>query len=95
MKPMYDDTAPLTPQKKTGYRQQFVDQVAPTPSFLRGLKCGILFLGACNTLVPGQFGVVDWPLWVRALCATAMVLAGIHFLKQQKGYTVASRIAVE
>lgn len=69
----------------------FENKVAPTPSFMRGVQVGAMVIGALNTAVPGQFGVVDWPLWLRLSCAAVMLLAATHFVLQQRGFSLAAR----
>ena len=65
----------------------------PLATFIRGVQVGALMIGGVNTIFPGQFGVVDWPLWLRAVLGSACILMAVHFLLQQRGFMIARRIS--
>lgn len=65
----------------------------PMSAFIRGVQVGALVIGGINTIIPGQFGVVDWPLWLRVVLGGMCVLLAIHFLLQQRGFMIARRIS--
>lgn len=65
----------------------------PMATFIRGVQVGALAIGGINTIFPGQFGVIDWPLWIRVVLGGALILLAIHFLLQQRGFMIARRIS--
>lgn len=65
----------------------------PMASFIRGVQVGALMIGGVNTIVPGQFGVVDWPLWLRVVIGGACVLLAVNYLLAQRGFMVAKRMS--
>jgi hypothetical protein len=76
-----------------GERTLIALKLDPLSTFIRGVQVGALVIGGVNTIFPGQFGVVDWPLWLRAVLGGACVLLAIHFLLEQRGYMIARRIS--
>lgn len=74
-------------------RQLIVGKLAPLPCFTRGVQVGALAIGGINTIIPGQFGVIDWPLWLRVVLGGALVLLAINYLLAQRGYMIAKRIS--
>ncbi len=71
-------------------RKRLDDRLATLPSFIRGLQVGALFIGGVNTIIPGQFGVIDWPLWLRVICGGIFLMIALNFLIAQRGFMVAS-----
>lgn len=69
------------------------EKLSPLASFCRGLQVGALAVGGVNTIVPGQFGVADWPLWLRAVIGGAFLLLAVNYLLAQRGFMVAKRIS--
>lgn len=74
-------------------RQLIVGKLSPLPCFIRGVQVGALMIGGVNTIFPGQFGVVDWPLWVRVMLGGACVLLAVNYLLVQRGFMLAKRIS--
>lgn len=74
-------------------KQQTNDpQLSPLLCFIRGVQVGALCVGAANTIVPGQFGVIDWPLWLRVLIGGAFLVLAVHYLLRQRGLMVMQRL---
>ena len=65
----------------------------PLATFIRGVQVGALVIGGVNTIFPGQFGVVDWPLWLRMVLGSGCILLAINFLLAQRGFMLARRIS--
>jgi hypothetical protein len=65
----------------------------PMSAFIRGVQVGALMIGGINTIFPGQFGVVDWPLWLRVVLGGACILLAINYLLVQRGFMIAKRIS--
>lgn len=80
-------------QVKNSERALIDTKLAPLPSFIRGVQVGALFVGGANTIIPGQFGVIDWPLWLRVILGGACVLLAVNYLLAQRGFMIAKRIS--
>ena len=74
-------------------RELIAWKLSPIASFCRGVQVGALFIGGVNTIIPGQFGVIDWPLWLRVVLGGACVLLAVNYLLAQRGYMIAKRIS--
>lgn len=74
-------------------RELIATKLHPHATFLRGIQVGALVIGGINTMIPGQFGVADWPLWIRLLAGVALIALAIHFLLEQRGYMIIKRIS--
>lgn len=68
-------------------------KLAPISCFTRGIHVGALTVGAVNTMIPGQFGVIDWPLWLRLLIGIVFLLLAVNYLLAQRGFMIAKRIS--
>ena len=80
-------------QARAAERELIATKLSPLATFIRGVLVGALMIGGVNTIFPGQFGVVDWPLWLRAVLGSGCILLAIHFLLAQRGYMLARRIS--
>lgn len=80
-------------QARAAEREMIAASLSPMATFIRGVQVGALMIGGVNTIFPGQFGVVDWPLWLRAVLGSACILMAVHFLLQQRGFMIAKRIS--
>jgi cytochrome c biogenesis protein CcdA len=74
-------------------REMIATKLNPHATFIRGIQVGALVIGGINTMIPGQFGVADWPLWIRLLAGVALIVLAIHFLLEQRGYMIIKRIS--
>ena len=74
-------------------RKLIATKLSPIASFCRGLQVGALAVGGVNTIVPGQFGVADWPLWLRAIVGGVCLLLAVNYLLAQRGFMVAKRVS--
>ena len=80
-------------QAQAAEREMIATKLSPLASFIRGVQVGALVIGGINTIIPGQFSVVDWPLWVRVVLGGACILGAIHFLLTQRGFMIIKRIS--
>ena len=80
-------------QAQAAERALIALKLDPMSTFIRGVQVGALMIGGINTIFPGQFGVVDWPLWLRVVLGSACILVAIHFLLEQRGFMIARRIS--
>jgi hypothetical protein len=80
-------------QVRAAERERIALQLSPMTTFIRGVQVGALVIGGINTIFPGQFGVADWPLWMRLLTGGLCILVAVHFLLEQRGYMIAKRIS--
>lgn len=74
-------------------REMIATKLDPHSTFIRGIQVGALVIGGINTIFPGQFGVVDWPLWLRVVLGSGCILLAIHFLLEQRGLMIIKRIS--
>ena len=74
-------------------RMKIDAKLAPISCFTRGVQVGALTIGAVNTMIPGQFGVIDWPMWLRLLIGVVFLLLAVNYLLAQRGFMVAKRIS--
>lgn len=77
----------------TGGLSRAREAIAPLPSFIRGIQVGAFAVGAVNTAVPGQFGVVDWPLWLRLLIAFLFLAIAVNHVLCQRGNMLVSKVS--
>lgn len=68
------------------------NKIDPLPSFARGVQVGGLTVGALNTMMPGMFGVAEWPHSVRMIVGLVFLLLAAHFLLRQRGFMMAQRV---
>ena len=80
-------------QARAAERALIALKLDPVITFYRGVQVGALMIGGVNTIIPGQFGVIDWPLWLRAVLGGAFILLAVHFLLAQRGFMIARRIS--
>ena len=80
-------------QARAAEREMIAASLSPMATFIRGVQVGALVIGGVNTIFPGQFGVADWPLWMRLLTGGLCILVAVHFLLEQRGYMIAKRIS--
>lgn len=73
-------------------RRLITSKLSPSASFIRGIQVGGLLVGGVNTIAPGQFGVADWPLWVRLIIGGIFLVMALNYLMAQRGWMKASQI---
>lgn len=74
-------------------RELIATKLNPHATFIRGVQVGALVIGGVNTMIPGQFGVIDWAWWIRTPIGIALILMAIHFLLEQRGFMIIKRIS--
>jgi hypothetical protein len=74
-------------------RELVATKLHPRATFIRGVQVGALVIGGINTMIPGQFGVVNWPLWIRLSAGFMLIMLAMHFLLEQRGYMIIKRIS--
>ena len=75
-------------------RELITNKLSPPASFIRGIQVGGLLVGGVNTIAPGQFGVADWPLWVRLIFGGIFLMTALNYLLTQRGWMRADALSV-